>query len=130
MKNVIKISIAALAIVLSTAACTPVNKATVGKANMAGIDLAVACNMDGALQSVQAGLSSDVDGYRRISYELKAAIHKELGQTKQVEETVQLFKNDKNLSDKDEAKFLTEVDCFQEYLDKERLKKTNRKTCS
>lgn len=130
MKFLTKKSIVAFLIALATTACTPLNKATIGKDNKEGLDLAIACNMDGALQSVQKGMNSDVDGYRRIGYQLKAAIHKELGQTKQVEETVQLFKNDKNLAGQDVEKFIYEVDCFQEYFAEQRIKKNISKTCS
>jgi hypothetical protein len=129
MKNILTKLSVALGVSFMLSACSPLNRVTIGKNNVEGIKLAVDCNMDGALQSFKKGFDSETSDYRRISYQLAAAVHKELGHTEQVNETLTIFKNDKSLKDKDETTFMHEVECFQEYFTKERFEKTNKKTC-
>lgn len=125
-------SIILCTMVLTLSACSPMNSLTIGKNNMMGIELAVDCKRDEAVQSLEKAMSSDIAGYRRMSYVITAAIYSELGKVEKYEEITQKFKNDPVMSDKDkdDKAYLTDVECFEDYLKKERLEKIGNNTCT
>jgi hypothetical protein len=129
IKGTVALTAAVVVMAFAVTGCSPLNSLTVGKNNVNGLKSAIDCKPDEALQSLKGATSSDIGEYRRIGYQLTAAVFKEQGQSQKFDETVQGFKNDPILKDKDEKTFLYEVGCFEEYFKEQRLKKTDRKTC-
>lgn len=128
MKNQLKASVLAVSVMALTA-CN-MNSFTVGSDNMQGLELAVDCKTDAAISSLAVAQSSEVAGYRRISYALSMAIQEEAGRDADKQATYAKFSVDSLIEDKEEKQFLYEVSCFRDYLKELRLDAHGTEQCS
>lgn len=128
MKSLIKTSVIVASVVVLSA-CN-MNSFTVGSDNMQGLELAVDCKTDAAISSLAQAQTSEVAGYRRISYALSMAVQEEAGLEVQKQATYAKFAADSVIEDKSEKQFLYEVSCFRDYLKALRLDVYGTEQCS
>ena len=102
-----------------------VNRVTMGTTNIKAIDLAIACKHDEALTEVVKLETSDIEGYRRMSYVIKAAIYLDHNQVAQSDDVAAKFYSmnaaaGEELDEEEKAQFKKDAECFKHYFEEER----------